>query len=1024
MTRKTYQTKSKFKFILTLMLIGLICFSLFFVTACSSDETSSKKDTSYSYTETDDGVIKNASFAYGTVGTSLKNFPKTSLTGWTLSSDTSVSSKSGVIDVTDAGWKELMNALYGDSSILDYAKRREKHEFTIDDVKAAIKAENETDENPTSDEIKEYIVKNYFLSEVSPVFSNPGTHNGAKDTKVYMLNSYKAGNNSGVGGVRKLTSSTEVTLNKGEYAKISVWIKTENLNMNIHDEDFGANIRINNSFNGTSQAVFGINNIIADVWTEYTFYVKADEVYETKFTLVLGLGYGDMSVEGTVYFDDITVEHLEKLPDGMTINNTNLEYNADDENQNLIAAAGVSADSNILYVMSVDISDLTGYTTTEPFPPALCGYTTSNDSTAKGDRYDPEPEHKSEATEVSNLDAPYGISSGLKVTLNDASYVVKSNPFTVEREKYAAVTFFIKNELSKFSATTITVDVYDVWNAVTEKRAAVATFSDVNDEWSKCTILVKNNFDADNTNYSQHDTRKFYIQIVIGPTDVKTQNKTDYANGTVYITCAIVATGVTYQYAESDKNKEHESANYDYYQLFSNTANATQALYAGMDNDTITDGSTNESYSFTYAASEIGTILTSAATPKNYQGISYNHYYINEESSNYEINKNENAGLINSKYLDNYTYTNIKSALKYNSADGNIQPLMIYNNAADSYGFIGTKNTVAASAYAKVSVKVRVYGDAVAYVYLVDVSNTVKQVMTFDDFKVNFADGINSKDKGTEIIGADKKFEIKVTSDMMNDDGWLTVSFYIATGASAKNFRVEVWNGSRDGSNKSQGYVFFNDISVSTSGAFSEASRWQDAFDTTGNPLYSADLSESIMYQRELTDTEKKYNSEYSDNTISYNPTYVWAKNDSMIYAVYNTIDPVEVDPYEAEDDDDTTEDDGVETDPATFWLSFSSILLGVALILAIAMLFIKNIRRRRKANKSDAKSHYKVTSRVSKKKSASKTKKAKITEESPVDEEITADDKTAENPVEEQTLDSYVYGEVEDFGENGSDEQ
>ena len=184
------------------------------------------------------------------------------------------------------------------------------------------------------------------------------------------------------------------------------------------------------------------------------------------------------------------------------------------------------------------------------------------------------------------------------------------------------------------------------------------------------------------------------------------------------------------------------------------------------------------------------------------------------------------------------------------------------------------------------------------------------------------------------------------------------------------------------------------------------------------------------MYQRQLTNLEKEFNDDVASNkvegtAVAYNANYVWAKTNKLVYAVYNTIDPVEKDPYElVEDDDDSTTETETATDPSTFWLSLSSILLGVALVLAIIMLFIKNIRRRRKANASDAKSHYTITSRT-KKKSTKSDVKAEPTEgvndttETTDNENVVEDESSESKPsTEDKTLDEYVYGDVENFGE------
>ena len=1022
MTRNNYLKTTKAKLILILTLIGLMCFSLFF-TACAKEEPVSKEPT-YSYTETDDGVIKNTSFAYGTVGSKYESFPKTSITGWTLSKDSSA--KSGVISTTDDAWKELINALYNDSGILNYVKEKEGL-YTTSAVNEAVKAKYELTSSPTSEQTKKY-----FTEEIIPnYFANPKAHASDLDSNVYMLNNYK-NDKLGAGSVQKLTSATTITLDKGEFAKVSVWAKTINLD-NISGKGLGANIRITNTFNGTSQAPFGIFSIdTKGEWKNYTFYIQADEVYDTTFTLVLGLGFEEDYVEGTVYFDDITVEKLETVDSALINTTTTFNYNSDVDAY-AIEAKDLATDKFPLYNLSFNLKSIEDSVNTINFTEK--GFTTSTTEGVNGKRFS---DSEGNATyNVALTDAPYGITNGAKIEVKNASYTVKSSKISLASESYATVTFFVKNCLSNFYATTITFDVYDVSGAITEKRPAVTTITEVNDEWTKCSIQVKNNFDRN----EYTDNRDFFVSIVVGPTDVKSAVKTDYAYGEVYITKPILVTGKTYKYEnDADKENDVETANYKYYQFLNSTANGSTSLYAGRASDFVEESTSNESYNLAVSASDIGTILTKPATPKNYNGIVANHYYINEESNVYAINTNSNAGLINSKYLSTYktTYSDIETALGYDTTkETNIQPLMIYNKDASSYGYIGNSYTLSASSYAKVSLDVRVYDNATAYIYIVDASKSTKNVMTFEDFTVN-AMGKQTVDKGTEIKGEDYKLAIKIDSETVKkvgNGGWVNVQFYVASGASAKNFRVEMWNGARDESAKSQGYVFFNNVNVSTSASNFEPDRWQNAFDKSGNPLFDAgedSFSELIMYQQELTEIENQWNREPNKPDIAYDANYVWAKNDYMIYAVYNTIDAVEVNPYENEVEEDKPETEETQaTDPSTFWLSFSSILLGVVLVLAIIALFIKNFLRRRRRNASDAKSHYTIVSRTKKNK-REKAKKEKLAKKYDYDEnedeidedaiENVQDEQTTVEDVEEstteETLDSYVYGEVQDFGE------
>jgi len=1037
MTRKINSKFLTIKQLLVFILAILMCFSLFMATACKNDEDDSADIPEYSYSDNNDGEITNPSFAFGTQSMEYDDYPKTSVDGWTFTKV--ATSKSGVVDVSTNGWTELMSSLYKDSGLLSYVK----HINNFDDNKIKdIIREGDSSKTVTTNEIKQFIIDNYFLQPETqhpgieqPIYAflNPGTHADDVDKKVYMLNNYVSGDLN-YGCVQTVTSSNEITLKRGEYAKISVWVKTVNLNTDktaySYGEPIGANISVKNTFNGNTQSNFGIYNIITDAqWKQYTFYLRADEVYETKFTLQLGLGYDNFATTGTAYFDDINVELLDENEyiasvGNNTVDTFNISYN-DKESKPIVKASNYNNDTVYLYDMRLNLigSDFSTYSKVVSFEnntkdTTYYDFTKYNEGELTGNfTNSSNPVLLSHKTD---LDAPYGITNGLEVKINKASsYAIKlddnGSPFKLSGESYSAITFFVKNNLNKLYATDITINVEDKYGNVIEERPAVATISDVSDEWVKYTIVVKNNFDEE----KYTTAREFYLEIIIGP-DSHSDYIDEYALGTVYFTSPIVSTGKTYQYAnDQDELNEVETPFYQYYKLLSTSAAGETALYADYNKDYTADEADPETYSLVVAPSNIGQILNKPVTPKSYTGIEAGHYYITgvEQSDNTNVNNNSNAGLINTKYLNNYTMLNdIDDALVNYETDSDIQPLMI-KTTDKSYGFISEPQTIGASSYAKVSVKVRVY-NATAYIYLVDTSKTEKQVLKLDSFTVNTDKG-KFNNNGQEIS---KELFFEINSDMLDDNGWTTVEFYIATGATEKEFRIELWNGKRDSSETltQNGYVFFNDIEITTANAFTESDRWQDALSEVGYPLYNTandykNNTDLILYKRELTDTEEKYNNENS-NKISYDPNYVWAKTDKLIYAIYNTIDPVEIDPYDSDVEDDTTTEESLyETDPASFWLSLSSIIIGVALIVAIIMLFIKNIRRRRKANRNDAKSHYTVKSRTK--------KAAKPVEEIDIDIDIDIDEPTTNNENDgEQSLDSYVYSDVQIFGEDEKD--
>ena len=179
---------SKSKLILVLLLVSVLCLSLFSV-ACNNGDSKENNIPSYSFVETNDGVINNPSFAYGTLDTKLSNFPKTSPTGWSRSKDSNSNilqsnAKSGVIKVSEDGWDELLLNLYKDTYIRKFVERTEG--ITESEVKKLIKADPEynPDNNEnykvTSDDLKKYYAENYY----SKIFENPLARPDSKDNVV------------------------------------------------------------------------------------------------------------------------------------------------------------------------------------------------------------------------------------------------------------------------------------------------------------------------------------------------------------------------------------------------------------------------------------------------------------------------------------------------------------------------------------------------------------------------------------------------------------------------------------------------------------------------------------------------------------------------------------------------------------------------------------------------------------------------------------------------------------------------
>lgn len=977
--------------ILTLVLALCLTFSCVMGLVACGDEDHTEKDPTYTYTDsttTTTSDITNLTFSDGL--TLESSFPYTS-TAWSVSADNSAVSssvKSGIVNVSEEGWTKTIDSLKEDRELLDYVK-----------VKHGSKTE---DDDTTRARLNK-----------DGVFVSPSARPNATDNYVYMLNNYRDKAYTGVGTAQKVVSSKTVSLEKGNYYKLSVWVNTYNLDSN-NPNAFGANVRLINTINGNTLGDCVIENINENTWKEYSIYVLADDTYDCTLNVVLGLGYGNGAnaltkdyVEGTVYFDDITFKKVGNeqayttLVNGKDVKVSTIDYTS---KKRVALNKTISTDNVYLYNMVIENQLKTFFTSTnfnskpldEYFTKALNGTITSKDLCA---------DSKIEEFITSTIDT-----EELKLTLTKASATVRL-PISValNREEYVIVNFKIKNELSNFGSTDIVIDVWDKFGDETVKQPAVATFSTPSEDFVDCTLLIKNNFE-------EVDNREFFIDVVIGPSKVaEVERANDFASGDVVIK------NVRYQ-----KDKIDSEVNEEIRELVTTSPNATVSLYAGYGAD-FDDSADTTKYSFTSAPGNIGEIATYPTNPSGYDGIVSNHAYISNEdgvetSINTRSGENGTAGLINSKHVSTANYGITLGDL--GNPEKEIQPLMINNKTSDSYGFVANKaTTIPASALASFSVKVRVLGDAKAFVYLVDASITNKNVLSFEDFTVN-TDVVPSVNVGDEIDGSAKLFAIEITSDMCNEDGWATVSFFIANGKYERQVRLELWNGNRTATEKSTGIVFFNDVEIKTSSAFTKSEKWNETFSVSGNPLYdqtfaSYDNGELLAFRRNLTEDEVNFNAEYPDQAIEYFTTYVWAKNSLSVYADYSTLDDTKVitNPYDSIEEEETGSGCAAATDPSTFWLSFSTIILIVALVLAFIALIAKNVIRKRKANASDAKSHYKVTSRIKKKPEVKEDVKVEEKEDTVEETEEVETEETTENTETVETEE--VSSETEDTTES-----
>ncbi len=343
--------------------------------SCADEETSSSESSSSSAeTETeatvkDDYVITNAGFETFDDNEG-KNLIGTSVNGWSRATDSvsgtsaqTSTAASGIIDTAKDAWDNLTTSGLTDLTASELTEAQAKANWdsmTAKDKLEFYEAWEDNDDNEGElEDLEFYEAFNIDKDDLPLVkdgedsykaVANPGTHwkEGDKgyadhkdDTNVLMIhNEYSTTNYETFGTAQKYTSSSTVTVKAGTSAKLSVWVKTSNLQTATTSGgtqsavDSGAYIRITNSLGSTSLDPLEVKNIntenmdedsLSAGWAQYEFIVKGSSYADSTFTLVLGLGQGSKTdrfewVNGYAFFDDITCETIETtnetIPDG------------------------------------------------------------------------------------------------------------------------------------------------------------------------------------------------------------------------------------------------------------------------------------------------------------------------------------------------------------------------------------------------------------------------------------------------------------------------------------------------------------------------------------------------------------------------------------------------------------------------------------------------------------------------------------------------------------------------------------
>ena len=189
------------------------------------------------------------------------------------------------------------------------------------------------------------------------------------------------------------------------------------------------------------------------------------------------------------------------------------------------------------------------------------------------------------------------------------------------------------------------------------------------------------------------------------------------------------------------------------------------------------------------------------------------------------------------------------------------------------------------------------------------------------------------------------------------NDEWTTITFYLNKGDSEKNYRLEVWSGTRDGVKTADettgtvnttGWVAFDMNNPGTASSnveslltmhkdneYAGVDKFEGVFsyyDTDKHVRYNkeADVDKvGNLYTAPSTEAGVAYLCEEKDN--NYTVIVDYSKSDMNVAAV-------------TPDEEDTTDDSTDEESETNVWLLASSIAIAVVLLLAVVSIVVRKL--------------------------------------------------------------------------------
>lgn len=929
----TTQSKFNFKALLTLLMILTLSVTLAFATSCKdgaeSSSESESETTSESESESDSQTINNGNFEFYTSSTS--SYPvSSSSTKWTKRTDSSTVSapsssvSSGIIDVADKAYESLSST----------NKPKDSEDKAI----------------------------------------NPGTHEGAEGTKILMIHN-SVTDKPGQGTAQYYTSSTTVTLAPTDCAKLTLWVRTDGLT-SVQAGAYGAYIKIANTVNTTIEPLVIKNIDTKGVWVQYTVYLCPSDTAVTKYTVTLGLGMGNKYdtkelCEGFAYFDDVAYETIS--PEDFAAATASEAsgdvklYTAD--NKSVLDEESTAYAPSLFTVNEKDVVYVSG--TERVFKLDFTKNLSSAADKIAGEtgtwnKVNPNNTEEGHVGEVAQYDdagytdAEITVQNGGSVVVpansvymsfdgskGGSSFSYVSKEFSLDGtagEHYMKFSFLVKVK-GNASATNASVAILDNGeDSSTGKFDSFTTndlVSEYHDDYIRYTFYIANNYD---------ETITFRIRFSFGPTVMATDKKmlpVGYAIFTDFRTALLTKD----EYTAADTSTDVYAVKTTLYG--SHTGDKTEEDEETEEN---IYEELNETYSFSVPSTQYPYIAQGKPVPSN----SFTAKSAEADAT---------MGVVNSAYAAQYSaYAGVSDALTSLEnkllADENkhVQPYMIYHTADVSSGLIGSKTVVPANSVYTFTAKVYVSGSAKAYIYLV----------ATDDLVEEGDNAIYATAQYDKVEG--KKYEMLATVDsatmsaVANRLGYVPVTFTVATGEESMSFRIEVWNGSRDGSEGSTGFVLVDSIGNGTSAAVTDIDGWKETYGSDGWTTESYQQKKIYSYYEEK-DEENLVKDEDGNPVVTVGEVYeivaISPKGNVQLYR-YDVIDVYNIEERPA-DDSSTESTESVaastSTDNTTIgniaWLQIVSIIIAAVILLVLIAILVRMLWTKHAKKKAKTESYY-----------------------------------------------------------------